>query len=719
MTVKRKMRKRIWMPLVMALCLAACALCAVPLSARAETTSANVGREEGPDATAKVQAITGKTVAEVGQAMRGRSAALGFNLGTDSSGVKEWDGYVFQDFYGGDSTAVFNWGNRGQKYIGLCYSVATEAVYYIKDGYAVEFEKLGGSKKTKLGEMLSDSGASIRVGNETWTVQLFESGYIRKDGETFTTVSGVAYNEETKSFAKIPALTSDYGAKKGDPVTIGGKSYQNFKNGYCEYFLLGEDYAVRNFANRNIDAQGNVTFVEKSVYAASTLTCGLGENAEQKTTILQRTGKSETEVREMFAAAFERSVAAGFGLGVPCSSIKIWNNLIIMDFKLGDGRFSFGGDRVNMSFIVYNPAAQQAFAVSCYSVEFVNNELFSYGLPKSDVKKDGSFKTESGNVSYAFMQEFESGLIYTTADGLPVGEIGLRYNAETETFVSDVAPTVPKQYGTEKSRRTVDRITYIDYQKGCVTAVRSAEGYCTYTLHPGRNFDSNNVPQLLPLDSLIKKSDLLFDTSADYGITIEKLRTNIYAQIIEYYNMGYFLGFLEDRFKPWNGIDAQQFIWGDSTADPFKEEGRRYVAALVLNRQTGNLCLMRDGVVDVWDNNYSVLGFPKANGKYYLDKGITVQEFESGFIVTDGLQSYAKTGIRLEKFLEDYNAVKAPTHEKDESKGYIAESSTSVSSGGGKKSGCSGAVGGFECAAAGAVLALCAAGIVMRRRRAK
>lgn len=721
---KRKTGIGIFLSLIIALCLSLFLLCAVPVAVSAETVndiSDRVGRVESAEATAKVEAITGKTVAEVGNAMKARYATLKEerNLGTDSSGVKEWDGYVFQDFYGGDSTAMFDWGARGKNYFGLCYSVAKEEVFYIADGYAVEFEKLGGSKKTKLGEMLSDSGASLQVGDETWTLQLFENGYIRKDGDTFATVSGVTYNETNKSFVKIPTLTSDYGAKKGAAFTIGDKTYQNFENGYAEYYLLGEDYVVRNYANRNINSEGEATFVAKEVYAASTLSANIGENAAQKATVLNTTEKTEEEVRVLFADAFERAVASGYGLGVPASPIKIWNNLIIMDFKTGDGKFSFGGDRVSMSFIVYNPAARQAFAVCCYSVEFVNNELFPYGLPKADVKKNGSFTTESGNVSYAFMQEFENGLIYTTADGLPVGEKGLRYDAETEMFVSDVAPTVPKQYGAEQNRSTVDSITYIDYEKGCVTAVRSAEGYCTYTLHPGRNFDSDKVPQLLPLNSLIKKSDLLFDTSVDYGIEIETLRTAIYDEITAYYNAGYFLGFLEDRFKPWNDIDAQQFIWGDSSADPFKEEGRRHVAALALNKQTEKLCLMRDGVLDVWQENYSVLGFPKANGKYYADQGIMVQEFDSGFIVTDGLQSYAKTGIRLENFLEKFSAVKVPTHEKDESKGYIAEGSVVATTDGNKKNGCAGVIGGSVSAAAVIVLALGVVLIVVKRRKAK
>ena len=54
-------------------------------------------------------------------------------------------------------------------------------------------------------------------------------------------------------------------------------------------------------------------------------------------------------------------------------------------------------------------------------------------------------------------------------------------------------------------------------------------------------------------------------------MTVDALRDLVYNEIQRYYDAGFFVGFLEDSFKPWNDIDAQQFIWGDSTADPFKE----------------------------------------------------------------------------------------------------------------------------------------------------
>ena len=141
---KRKTGIGIFLSLIIALCLSLFLLCAMPVAVSAETVndiSDRVGRVESAEATAKVEAITGKMVAEVGNAMKARYATLKEerNLGTDSSGVKEWDGYVFQDFYGGDSTAMFDWGARGKNYFGLCYSVAKEEVFYIADGYAVEF----------------------------------------------------------------------------------------------------------------------------------------------------------------------------------------------------------------------------------------------------------------------------------------------------------------------------------------------------------------------------------------------------------------------------------------------------------------------------------------------------------------------------------------------------------------------------------------------------
>lgn len=681
--------------------------------------SSRVEYEHDAASTQQVEALSnGKTVAQIGQAFQARYAQLKgtITLGTPSSGVKVWDGYIFEDFCYGESDASFNWGARGTNYSGLCYNPGTEDVFYITGGYASAFEQLG-SGKSDLGQMLSDSGMSLTVGSETWTVQLFENGYIREQNGSYEAVTGCTYDEGSKTFVKQATLTGEYGDKVGSVFTVDDMYCQNFKNGYAQYYLLGDEYVIRYYGNRNIARDGTVSFVEESVYTAEILTAGIGESPEQAATILSETDLGEPALYALFTDAMERAVKAGFGLGVPCSPIKIWNGMIMMDFKLGDGRFSFGGDRYNMSFIVYNPDDRKAYAVSNYAVQWVNDEVFSYGLPVSDIHKDGTFKLNSAEIEYAYMQEFEQGVLYTTKDGMLVAELGVGYDEESDSYIPQVAPTVPEQYGDRTDMRTEGNYTYINYEKGCVTAERNNEGYYTYTLHPGRNFgDSSNEPTLLPLEDLIQKSDLQFDTTVDYGMTVEALRELLYSEIQRYYDAGFFVGFLEDRFKPWNDIDAQQFIWGDSTADPFKEEGRRYVAALALNRETKELYLLRDEVLNVWQDNYAVLGFPTTNSTYYAEQGISIQEFDTGFIVTDGLQAYAITGDSLENFLQDFERVQVPTHEQDESKGYIAEGSTgNIGSSGGSDN--TGLIIGVSCAAGVVVLAAVVTAIILIKRR--
>ena len=93
-----------------------------------------------------------------------------------------------------------------------------------------------------------------------------------------------------------------------------------------------------------------------------------------------------------------------------------------------------------------------------------------------------------------------------------------------------------------------------------------------------------------------------------------------------------------------------------------------------------------------------------------------MQEFDTGFIVTDGLQAYAITGDSLENFLQDFERVQVPTHEQDESKGYIAEGSTgNIASSGGN--GNTGLIIGVSCAAGAIVLAAAVTAALLIRRR--
>lgn len=244
--------------------------------------TSRVGYEHDASATQKVEALSdGKTVEEIGQLFKARYTELKdtVTLGVPSSGVKEWDGYIFEDFCYGESDVSFDWGTRGTNYSGLCYNPGTGEVFYITGGYASAFEKLGGGK-SDLGQMLSDSDTSLTVDGETWTVQLFENGYIREQNGSYEAVTGYTYDEDSKTFVAQATLTGEYGDKVGSVFTVDGMYCQNFENGYAQYYLLGGEYVIRYYGNRNIAQDGTVTFVDKNIYNAEILTAGIGENAE-------------------------------------------------------------------------------------------------------------------------------------------------------------------------------------------------------------------------------------------------------------------------------------------------------------------------------------------------------------------------------------------------------------------------------------------------------
>ena len=203
--------------------------------------SSRVGYEHDAAATEQVLKLSnGKTVKEIGLLFQTRYAQLKdtVTLGTPSSGVKVWDGYIFEDFCYGESDATFNWGPRATNYSGLCYNPVTEQVYYITGGYASAFEQLGNGK-SDLGQMLSDSGVSLTVDGETWTLQLFENGYIREKDGSYEAVTGYTYDEDSETFVAQATLTGEYGDKVGPVFTVDGMYCQNFENGYAQYYLLG------------------------------------------------------------------------------------------------------------------------------------------------------------------------------------------------------------------------------------------------------------------------------------------------------------------------------------------------------------------------------------------------------------------------------------------------------------------------------------------------
>ena len=90
--------------------------------------TSRLGYEHDAAATEAVLELSnGKTVAEIGALFQARYTEVKetITLGVPSSGVKEWDGYIFEDFCYGESDVSFDWGTRGMNYSVLCYNPGT------------------------------------------------------------------------------------------------------------------------------------------------------------------------------------------------------------------------------------------------------------------------------------------------------------------------------------------------------------------------------------------------------------------------------------------------------------------------------------------------------------------------------------------------------------------------------------------------------------------
>lgn len=111
--------------------------------------SSRVGYEHDAAATQQVLKLSnGKTVAQIGQAFQARYAQLKdtITLGVPSSGVKVWDGYIFEDFCYGESDATFDWEERGTNYSGLCYNPGTGGGLLYNGRICERLRAVGGRK---------------------------------------------------------------------------------------------------------------------------------------------------------------------------------------------------------------------------------------------------------------------------------------------------------------------------------------------------------------------------------------------------------------------------------------------------------------------------------------------------------------------------------------------------------------------------------------------
>jgi hypothetical protein len=147
-----------------------------------------------------------------------------------------------------------------------------------------------------------------------------------------------------------------------------------------------------------------------------------------------------------------------------------------------------------------------------------------------------------------------------------------------------------------------------------------------------------------------------FDSACGYTDEEKaKLTPLIQKKYREYYDKDFMIGFRESSFSfKWNGINAQQFKIGDSTASPW-EGTRTNIAALVWNEHNDTICLLKDDPLVLWNKSYAAFGSPledsfEADGNIY-------QNFENGLLVM--VNGDIALSFLYEGSYEDYLAGKA------------------------------------------------------------
>ena len=85
--------------------------------------------------------------------------------------------------------------------------------------------------------------------------------------------------------------------------------------------------------------------------------------------------------------------------------------------------------------------------------------------------------------------------------------------------------------------------------------------------------------------------------SGDY---VKGVKEQLIEKVKALLSEGFFPGFLESNFQAWNLVSCQQFIYGDSTANPWGGDSRTNVCALIYNEDLGKVFLLKDAFMDRW-----------------------------------------------------------------------------------------------------------------------
>ncbi len=675
--------------------------------AYSEVATATVDNEDIFTVAGKT--LTSGEVEEILNGFTAKSATL--NLGVaDDVGCKR-EIILQQTFTDGDnkSMIVYNFAESD-------YFVVDNEFYatYVDGDY---FRRLGAPVNGKGSYSVGGVTKNATIARKTYIAQIFETGVILNDNGTIKAYCG-AVEKSDDAYVVHPVIDDQdilektaggyeyfgnidgqmHPLKDADFFTVGSgsdKTYELYVNysSLCAHIVYNADYTIKSqdiYPLRNYFKNGEV--YEKSLlpdccYSVTDMILdepAVESNAYSYYKKYQKSG-NEAALKKLFEDAYIDMLNDDFVPGYRCSRIKMWD-LLVLDLRFGDGTAGFDdvgtGERERMTCLVYNPVQNKVYPVhSAYFLIFKEDGATgrnALGYPESGIKKDATI----GGAEYEEIQIFQNGYIYKK-DGNYRVEVGYYYDGTSNAFVAIPAPATPDRYGSELTRATADGVVYINYEKGAVKCVPSAnKSKYIYTYYAGRYFDFNanytvktyEIGTLLTYSQLVSKGAMPLDASRNEISFADVIQPKIYAKYAELYEKGFICGFVEEEFKgSWNNVYAQQFVAGDSTSMIFGEE-RPFVSALVYNKNTDAVYLMRDDVIKTWQAHYTVAGSPTSDEYQIEGYDYWFQTFEFGMTIRIGnLIVFTEDYTSPENYI-DYvknNPLDYPTHNNKQSDGYI------------------------------------------------
>lgn len=555
----------------------------------------------------------------------------------------------------------------------LVYNVLNDEVYAVPNEFVSLFKqevrRIGAPVTEKLtgSDVTGTDGENKSVNVKNATLQVFETGMIVLENGAPVKHEGVVEKISDTEY-KFHPIVRDQDILRDNFTFIGdvdgtwhalrtARTFRengklavefNFRAG-CIKVVYNENYTLSSrmaYAGQNFayDNEGKSSRVDLPVENFTTDE-HLWENHEDGVdssalnmfrSLSGNANASKDNVKDAFRAGYMQLIQDGIIPGYRCSWIKVWD-VVCVDYKYSpDSMYGFDGvgsaARERMFTLVYSGVQNKVYGVgdafwNAWRDDSVRRAL---GAPISNALKD---VTISG-IHFDDIQIFEQGYIYKTEGDKVVIEYGATTDGEYKNFNYKAAPPEkPEQYGaeterfetTENNRKTV----YINYAKGAVkaTEMNAKVGYL-YDYFPGRNFEGKDgvyTAKMLSYDALYNSdqftceasyNDIFTDHFNGEGEYVAGIKSQIIEAIQALLEKGFFPGFLEGKFQAWNLVSCQQFIYGDSTAEPWGGDSRTNVCAMIYNTQKNQIFLLKDAFMELWGGTkggYTALGAPAGN----------------------------------------------------------------------------------------------------------